>query len=248
MRHYRTLRSDEETWKLRAMSEATNQTISRNQSREPTVDEVTRALEIAILLGQLRPRERLVEDVLMQKFSTKRNVIRRALAELERMGIVVREPNKGASVRDLTPVEVEEITELRETLHRRAVQRMELPAPRELVSQLKAIQRHHDKAVRCRDPRAIDEANDRFHSAFFGACGNKLLTEAIMHYAYLSRIMRLFPIADTETLERVRSEHWAIIEALETGDRKLLRKLVVEHILHSKRMYLRLRGDPATMT
>ena len=212
------------------------------QARESTVEDVTRALEFDILFGGLRPRERLVEDVLMQKFSTKRNVIRRALAELERMGIVVREPNKGASVRDLTPEEVEEITELRETLHRRAVQRMELPAPPHLVRRLQAIQRRHDKAVKSQDPRAIDEANEQFHSAFFMACGNKLLNEAIGNYAYLSRIMRLYPMVDADMLERLRSEHWAIIEALEAGDRKTLTRLVVEHIQHSKRMYLRVRG------
>ncbi len=214
----------------------------RDRGRELTVAEVTRALEFDILFGGFRPRERLVEDVLMQKFSTKRNVIRRALTELERMGIVVREPNKGASVRDLTPEDVEEITELRETLHRRAVQRMELPAPPELVRQLQAIQRRHDKAVKSQDPRAIDEANEEFHSTFFAACGNKLLNEAIGNYAYLSRIMRLYPMVDADMLERLRSEHWAIIEALEAGDRKTLTKLVVEHIQHSKRMYLRVRG------
>ena len=213
-----------------------------DRARELTVDEVTRAMEFDILFGGLRPRERLVEDVLMQKFSTKRNVIRRALAELERMGIVVRAPNKGASVRDLTPEEVEEITELRETLHRRAVQRMELPAPSELVRRLQAIQRQHDRAVKSQDPRAIDEANELFHATFFAACGNKLLNEAIGNYAYLSRIMRLYPMVDADMLEKLRSEHWAIIEALEAGDRKTLTRLVVQHIQHSKRMYLRVRG------
>jgi DNA-binding GntR family transcriptional regulator len=228
---------------LRALRPQANNRKSQQRTRPPTVEEVTRALEIDILLGGLRPRERLVEDVLMQKFSTKRNVIRRALAELEKMGIVVRAPNKGASVRDLTPEEVEEITEIRETLHRRAVQRMDLLASSQLTARLRAIQHEHDKAIKARDARAIDEANERFHSTFFAACGNRLLSEAIGNYAYLSRIMRLYPLADADTLETVRREHWAIIEAVEEGDRSALTKLAVEHIRHSKRMYLRMHGS-----
>ena len=79
-------------------------------------------------VGNLMPRERLVEDVLMQRFSAKRHTVRQALVELERMGIVTRTPNRGAAVRDFTALEVEEIAEVRATLHRRAAQRMKLPA------------------------------------------------------------------------------------------------------------------------
>ena len=86
------------------------------------------ALEFDILFGRLKPRERLVEDVLMQRFDAKRHAVRQALAELEHIGIVTREPNRGAAVRDFTAQEVEEICELREILQRRAAQRMPLPA------------------------------------------------------------------------------------------------------------------------
>ena len=97
-----------------------------------------RALEFDILFGKLRPRERLVEDALMQRFAAKRHVIRQALGELERMGIVTRARNRGAAVRDFTAEEVNEIAELRETLQRRAAQRMPLPGDPLLVSRLEA--------------------------------------------------------------------------------------------------------------
>ena len=104
------------------------------------------------------------------------------------------------------------------------------------------MQRRHDKAVAARDPRAIDSANEAFHAAFFGACGNRQLSEAIAHYAYLSRAMRLYPLVDRVLLERLRREHWAMIEALlRSGDRKALARLVVDHIQHSKKIYLEVR-------
>ena len=164
-----------------------------------------RALEFDILFGNLKPRERLVEDVLMQRFSAKRYTVRQALVDLERMGIVTRTPNRGAAVRDFTDVEVEEIAEVRATLHRRAAQRMKLPAGCGAASRkLEALQRRHDKAVAGRDPRAIDAANEAFHNALFGACGNQHLAQAITHYFCLSRATRLYPLVDRVLLERLR--------------------------------------------
>jgi DNA-binding GntR family transcriptional regulator len=215
---------------------------------EPAVQDLVRVLEFDILFGNLKPRERLVEDVLMQRFSAKRHAVRQALSDLERMGVVARAPNRGATVRDFSAEEVEEIAELRETLQRRAAQRMKLPAEVALVARLESLQRRHDKAVAARDPRAIDDANEAFHSTLFGACGNQHLAEAIAHYAYLSRAMRLYPLVDRTLLERLRSEHWAMIEALKVGDRRALARLVVDHIQHSKKIYLEVRGSLVDMT
>ena len=157
---------------------------------------VVAALEFDILFGRLRPRERLVEDALMQRFRSKRHVVRRALGDLETMGIIVRAPNRGAAVRDFTAQEVEEICELREILQHRAAQRIPLPAAPDLLTKLQSIQRRHDKAVAARDPRAIDQANEEFHRVLFAACGSAHLLTAIEHYAYLTRAMRLYPLVN----------------------------------------------------
>lgn len=208
---------------------------------EQSAEEVLRSLEFDILFGGLRPRERLVEDALMERFGAKRHVVRQALTELERMGIVVRVPNRGATVRDFTAEEVEEIAEIREILQRQAANRMALPADPALLAELEAAQRCHDDAVALGDPRAIDDANEVFHRILFAACGNRHLSDAIAHYAYLSRAMRLYPMVDPGLLETLRAEHWAMIGALRSGDREALARLVVDHIQHSKRIYLQVR-------
>jgi DNA-binding GntR family transcriptional regulator len=217
------------------------------EASDASMPEVVRALEFDILFGNLRPRERLIEDALMQRFGAKRHTVRQALVQLEAMGIVTRTPNRGAAVRDFSAEEVEEIAEVRATLHRRAAQRMPLPASPSLLARLEALQRSHDEAVAARDPRAIDKANAAFHDALFAACGNRHLAEAIDHYFNLSRATRLYPLVDRVLLHRLRSEHRAMIKALKVGDRRALSRLVVDHIQHSKRIYLQVRGsvDPA---
>ena len=54
---------------------------------------VIERLEEDIVFGRRRPRERLVEEDLVAQFGAKKHVIRQALAELERMGLVERKRN-----------------------------------------------------------------------------------------------------------------------------------------------------------
>jgi DNA-binding GntR family transcriptional regulator len=205
------------------------------------VPEVVNALEFDILFGRLKPRERLIEDALMLRFRAKRHVVRRALDELVRLGVVVRAPSRGAAVRDFSAQEVEEVYELRELLQGRAVQRMPLPVSREHIDTLKQIQKQHDLAVEAADLRRVDQVNDEFHRVFFSVCGSKLLRDAISQYMQLTRAMRVYPIADPQTLKKLRDQHWAMIRALQAGDRAELLDLCSQHLKPSKAAYLAVR-------
>ena len=205
------------------------------------VPEVVGALEFDILFGRLKPRERLIEDALMLRFGAKRHVVRRALDELVKLGVVVRAPSRGVTVRDFSAQEVEEVYELRDLLQGHAVQRMPLPVSKDHIEQLKQIQKQHDLAVEAADLRAVDQVNDEFHRIFFSVCGSKLLSDAISQYMQLTRAMRVYPIADPQALKKLRDEHWAMIRALEAGDRTELRHLCSQHLKPSKAAYLAVR-------
>jgi DNA-binding GntR family transcriptional regulator len=113
----------------------------------PDLAEIVRTLEADIIFGRLKPRERLVEDMLMERLGATRHLVRQALSELERLGIVVRERNKGCAVRYFPPAEVEQIYELRELLQAHAAGRIPLPAPGALLEALGAIHARHSRAV-----------------------------------------------------------------------------------------------------
>lgn len=210
----------------------------RNDVRVP---DVVGALEFDILFGRLKPRERLIEDALMLRFGAKRHVVRRALDELVKLGVVVRAPSRGAAVRDFSAQEVEEVYELRDLLQGHAVQRMPLPVGPEHIAKLKQIQEQHDHAVAAADLRLVDQVNDEFHRVFFSVCGSALLCDAITRYMQLTRAMRVYPIADPQTLAKLRDEHWAMIRALEAGDRARLLRLCSQHLQPSKAAYLAVR-------
>ena len=107
----------------------TTSVLSPSDDLHDPKDTVLRTLELEIVLGRLLPRERLVEDELMDRLGAKRNHVRTALIALEGMGLVERRPNRGSVVRTYDAQEVEELTAFRADLHRMAVAQMPLPLP-----------------------------------------------------------------------------------------------------------------------
>lgn len=194
------------------------------------------------MLGRLRPRERLVEEELARHFAAKRHVIRTALAELETLGVVVRQPNRGAAVRDFTAREVEQIYDVREVLERHAAQIIPLPADPDLLARLEEIQARHGKAVDEADLRTVFRANLEFHRVMFGACGNPYLAEQINQLATRAHAIRFYAITDEALVTRARREHCLMIEYLKHAEREKLVEILGEHIRPSKNAYLRLAG------
>ena len=200
--------------------------------------DVVRALEEDIIFGLLEPGARLVEDVLLSRFPVSRHTIRQALYQLEKLGVVTRERNKGAMVRRLAPDEVRQIYEVRELLQRQAALMIPLPASQSLIEELVEINRVYNAHVDAHYLRGIHEANDRFHMTIFAACGNDYLVSSIDHYMRLSLPIRANSLADREKLEVSRQHHGFMIEALKRKDNWVLAQLCVDHLQPSKISYL----------
>jgi DNA-binding GntR family transcriptional regulator len=224
--------------KARTKSDDGIATASRGQAMEQVVAAIVAQLEEDIVLGFVHLRERLVEDPLMERFAAKRYAVREALAQLARLGLVERLPNRGALVRALTPAEVDEIYFVRELLESAAAREVIRLMSPEHIEGLKQVQRRHDRATTDGDPRAAFRANIDFHRAFFAACNNRELVETIEQFAQKAHGVRSFIITQQEYLERARAEHWGIIEALEKGDEAKLLATCRDHIHVARKAYI----------
>src|SRR5215475_7657129 len=74
------------------------------------------ALREAIVRGDIAPNGRLVESDLSKAFAMSRGAVRTALIRLEQDGLVVREPHRGARVRQVSDEEAVEILQARAVL------------------------------------------------------------------------------------------------------------------------------------
>lgn len=199
---------------------------------------IAATLEEDIIFGRLHPRERLIEEDLMQRFGIKRYVVREVLAALDRMGLIERRRNVGALVRSFTTTEVAELYAVRTLLETEAARLIPLPIPPASLARLVAIQEQHDEAVLASSPPRVFRANLAFHRALFELTGNETLQRAIAEYARQTHPIRFSALVAADYRERARSEHWRMIDALRAGDRETLVALCAEHLLPSRDAYL----------
>ncbi|WP_462381295.1 GntR family transcriptional regulator [Pseudomonas sp. Marseille-QA0892] len=216
---------------------------------ETTLRQAVETLEEEIVLGVLHPRERLVEDELLARFGLKRHVVRQALMELERMGLVERKRNIGAIVKAYTAEEVEQLYAVRELLETHCVGMIPFPVEPARLEALEAVQREHDEAVEQKDLRRVFRVNVRFHQMLFGFSENPVLVAAIQDHAQRAHSIRTSTLDMPQQLENARSEHWQIIKALQAADRERLVALCRGHLTPSRNAYIeayrrRLSGSP----
>jgi len=201
-------------------------------------NDLVAALQEDIVLGRLAPGARLIEEELAERFRTKRHVLREAFVELERFGLIERRRNRGASVRSLTPEDVNQIYAVRVVLERTAAAQIPLPLSKQKLDPIEKAQKRHDAAVEAGDAKTVFCANFEFHDALFAACGNPYLAAAIEDFRKKTHVVWSFAIIKPEYFRNAQREHRAMLRALREGDRRKLAELCTAHLDISRQAYL----------
>jgi DNA-binding GntR family transcriptional regulator len=205
-------------------------------------DALVSQLKQEIIFGRLRPRERLVEDELTAKFGASRHQIRGAFAELEKLGLVIRRPNKGVVVRDYSAEEIEHFFEVGALLQAEAARRIPLPLDGETMKRIEQVHGRFCAAVDRLDFEVVSETTIAFHRVIAEASNNKCLSDVIQQIWTATLAVRCYAMAIPEQMVRIRHEHSQILEALRTGNRRELIRLCVDHSWPALDAYKRLHG------
>lgn len=198
---------------------------------------VIEAIETDVIRGYILPRNRLIEDHLMEDYGAKRHVVRAALTELQRLGVVVKPPHLGARIRRFDEQSLRELYHFRAVLHGAAVAAMTLPVPPDRLAVVEAAARAHAEAAASGDLIKIHRSNMAFHRLFYGLCDNPYIAESIRLHDWLSFPARAYGIADATAQERASSEHAAMVTALRIGDRPRLHQLALDHMNQARQIY-----------
>lgn len=193
-------------------------------------EEVCLAIRRGIVFGQLKPRERLLETGLAEEFNVGRHVIRGALEELDRLGLVQRRPNRGAVIVDYSTSEVDELYEMRALLQREAVRRIPMPVSPTVIAELRALNAAYGERLHVNDLDGMAAANDRFHRTLFGLCRNRYIAEAIEQYWQRTAAIHCYAIGRPDLARQSQRQHDEMIEALAAEDRSRLADLSTEHM------------------
>lgn len=193
-------------------------------------EQIATSLRQAIADGKLRPGTRLLEERVSRELGTSRAPLREALLLLEREGLVVRQPNRGAFVADLTEELVREVASLRAELEGFAASlavRHLTPAD---FRQLNAILGEMLAVARRGDfPRMI-EWDYQFHEYIMRASRHRLLYET---WVGMDRKIRVYLSATNlmyADMKTVVEGHVPILRALERRDPERARRVMSDHL------------------
>lgn len=196
----------------------------------PLRDVVFKTLRQAILTGELKPGERLMEIHLANKLGVSRTPIREAIRQLELEGLVIMVPRKGAQVASITEKSLTDVLEVRLALEKLAV---ELACKRISYDQkemLKEKMLEFEQLAGTDDASLIARADVAFHDAIFDSTGNMRLGQMVNNLAEQMYRYRFEYIKDKSGHEKLVLEHRQIYDAIIKGDIDDATKQISIHI------------------
>ena len=145
----------------------------------PLRDVVFNTLRQAILTGELKPGERLMEIHLANKLGVSRTPIREAIRKLELEGLVTMIPRRGAEVAQITEKSMNDVLEVRRALDALCVELACDRISQEELQHLKKACDTFEEAVKTKDVKQIAQADVALHDIIVEATGNQRLIQLV---------------------------------------------------------------------
>lgn len=196
----------------------------------PLRDVVFQTLREAILRGDLKPGERLMELQLASKLGVSRTPIREAIRMLEQEGLTVTVPRRGAEVAKMTLKGMEDVLEIRQALDELAVQLACVRITDEQLEELKERKTEFEISLKSADVTRIAEADVHFHDVIYDATGNPKLVSLLNNLREQIYRYRVEYIKDADNHPILIEEHEAICEALVRRDEEAARVSIRKHV------------------
>lgn len=196
----------------------------------PLRDVVFNTLREAILRGELKPGERLMEIQLANKLGVSRTPIREAIRKLELEGLVLMIPRKGAEVAQITEKSLRDVLEVRRALENLAVQLACLRMSPQTLADLKAAARAFEEILGGEDVTAVAEADVAFHDVIYMATDNQRLISLLNNLREQMYRYRVEYLKKKECHKQLLWEHQEIIRAIEAGEIDVATKITEQHI------------------
>ena len=205
----------------------------------PLRDVVFNTLRQAILTGEMKPGERLLEIHLANKLGVSRTPIREAIRMLELEGLVIMVPRRGAQVAQITEKSMSDVLEVRCALDVLAVELACERITTEAVEELREACREFEKATTTKDVHVIAKADVAFHDIIFKAAGNPRLTQMINNLAEQMYRYRFEYIKDESQHQMLVKEHCLICESIEKRDVEGAKEAIRKHIENQENSIIR---------
>lgn len=196
----------------------------------PLRDVVFHTLRQAILKGELKPGERLMEIQLAKKLGVSRTPIREAIRKLELEGLVLMIPRKGAEVAEITEKNLRDVLEVREALERLAVRLACEQITKAQVREVREAAEAFQDALTSGNVTEIAEADEHFHDLINLATGNQKLIQILHNLREQMYRYRVEYLKNEAVFPQLLEEHESLIRAIERRQKEQAAEIVCRHI------------------
>lgn len=196
----------------------------------PLRDVVFQTLREAILKGELKPGERLMELQLASKLGVSRTPIREAIRMLEQEGLAVTIPRKGAEVAKMTEKNMEDVLQIREALDELAVQIACDKMTEQQLVELTFAMKNFENAIQSGNLKKIVEYDVEFHDIIYEATDNPRLVTLLNNLREQIYRYRVEYLKEKENYPMLVKEHEEIVNALKLKKKEDVANAMRKHI------------------
>lgn len=205
----------------------------------PLRDVVYNALREAILVGQLLPGERLMENQLAEKLGVSRTPVREALRMLEIENLVELVPRKGAQVLDMTEKDIINILEIRSALEGLATSLACMKMSKEDLLALRCLEVSFEQAIDDGDRERIAELDEDFHDLILKSTENDKLIQIYENLRIQLYRYRMAHLKLDSSITAIIAHHRNILRAIENHDKEEGATVAQGHIKYHTEFILR---------
>jgi len=201
-------------------------------------DYLVREISRKILVGELRPGQRLQEAAIAQQTGVSRGPVREALRALQEQGLVTYAPNRGMWVTELSIEDIQEVLDVRAILEGSAAR---LAAPRlgeaefaalvAIVARMSGVADHGP-------PMDLIHLDLEFHHTLSAASGNSRLMQMIASLSIQSRPHMAAGHLLGDDPHLIPRAHQQLLDALRMRDADEVERAVREHIYGFGRLFI----------
>jgi DNA-binding GntR family transcriptional regulator len=197
----------------------------------------------AIILGRLKPGDKLTETQLATSLGVSRPTVREALNQLTREGLIVQEPYRGIRVADVTKEQISDIAVARVGLDMLAIDAILAADTDRRLEIVEEGWRQFERFAFHPDPVVQHEAHLAFHRQIWAASENYLL-------------LKLWPVTEShitlaiaedqtarDDAKRAHRVHEELMKAIRTRDRETIHAAFVAHTIRSAEELLTLLSE-----
>lgn len=206
---------------------------------KPLREVIFDTLREAIITGELKPGERLMEVKLAEKMGVSRTPVREAIRMLELEGLVDMLPRKGAHVAELSVKDIMDVLEVRAAMDSLATRLAAERITDDEIKELRQIQAQFINYVEKNNLQGSIKKDVEFHELIYRASRNDRLLQINNNLREQVQRFRVIYLKDYSSPKNLIKEHEDICDAISARNSDMAQECAKIHINNQEKVIIK---------